>query len=516
MGYKEDFGNDKGWTAVDVSTRLNNSAGKTFLKFLQRNGVDTIIRYYASTERPKTLTPEEAKFLSKEGFAILPIFQDSSRSIANFSAALGRKNAQSALAFAKSVGQPVGKGSTLLFAVDQDYEVNDIDGPILDYFKSVQDAIGPQFRIGCYGSGSTLSKLLSEKLIEVPWISMSRAFTGTEQFFYSNKWAMRQVPPERTEPESEIGYDRNIIRISRKRLGAFQVGADGKGMVTWDETEDATLAARATTFAPAALRATDLLVTTDGLRLRGAPDGAIIRDLTIGERLVAIGDGDNTGWRKVRSGTQEGFCFGKYLRSPDRPEVEALLRTAIDEWLRFEKGAGSEKADPYCGFVREMWAAIGEPYDGRSTYPNGKDVPWSAAFISWAVRRAGPAYANFRFASSHSVFVNNAIKARFTARKDKPFWGFRINEENPTLGDIIQRNRSGNTFSFSYAENHAQYESHSDIVVEVTPDVVRVLGGNVGDTVGFGTRLQEYHLSSDGFLKPDQGIIALLKNRAGI
>ncbi|MDP4026823.1 DUF2272 domain-containing protein [Methylobacterium sp. NEAU 140] len=516
MGYKEDFANDTGWTAIDASTRLNTSAGKIFIRFLQRNGVDTIIRYYASTERPKTLTLDEAKFLSNEGFAILPVFQDSSRNISHFSTTSGKKNARSAIAFAKSVGQPVGKGSTILFAVDQEYEVAEIDGPILNYFKAVKSTIGQDFKIGCYGSGATLSKLLSEKLIEVPWLSMSRAFTGTEQFFYSNKWALRQVPPERTESESGIGYDRNIIRISRKTLGAFQVGADDKGMVAWDETEDATLAARVTTVVPAAPAATDLLVTTEGLRLRDAPDGVIIRDLTIGERLIAIGAADNAGWRKVRSGTQEGFCFGKYLRTPDRSEVEALLRTAIDEWLRFDKGAGSEKVDPYCGFVREMWAAIGEPYDGRSTYPNGKDVPWSAAFISWVVRLAGPAYTNFQFASSHSIFVNNAIKARYTARKDKPFWGFRINEEKPALGDIIQRNRSGNNFSFSYAENHVQYESHSDIVVEVTPDAVRVLGGNVGDTVGFGTRLQEYHVGSDGHLIPDQGIIALLKNKAGI
>ncbi|WP_052129419.1 DUF2272 domain-containing protein [Sphingomonas sp. 35-24ZXX] len=515
MSYKDDFSNDKGWSAVDASTRLNGSAGKTFLKFLKRNGVDTVIRYYASSDRPKTLTPEEAKFLSQEGFAILPIYQDSSREISNFSTAIGKKNAQRALVCAKAVGQPVGKKSTILFAVDRDYSTGEIDGPILDYFKAVHDTIGKDFRIGCYGSGATLSKLLAEKLIDVPWISMSRAFRGTEQFFYSNRWAMRQVPLDRTEPDSGIGYDRNVVRVPRKELGAFQVGADGVGMVVWDEAEDATLGAASLLSTPSAPVATDLVVTTDGLRLRDAPDGAIVRDLTIGERLIALAEPDAKGWRRVRSGDQEGYCFSKYLRKPVRPEVETLLRTSIDEWLRFGKGEGSEKVAPYCGYVREMWAAIGEAYDGRSTYPDGRDVPWSAAFISWAVRRAGQAYANFRFASSHSVFVNNAIKARVTGRTDKPFWGYRITEEKPALGDIIQRNRAGHNYSFSYAENHADYESHSDIVVEVTPDAVRVLGGNVGNTVGFGTGLQEYHLAPDGYLKPDQNIIALLKNRAG-
>ncbi|WP_169313734.1 DUF2272 domain-containing protein [Asticcacaulis biprosthecium] len=515
MGYKEDFNNDKGWSAVDVSTRLNSSGGKTFFKFLKQNGVDTVIRYYASSARPKTLTPEEAIALSDEGFAILPVFQDSSRDISNFSAAIGKKNAQSAMAFAKSVGQPAGKGSTIIFAVDEDYSAAQIDGPILNHFKAIKATVGDAFRIGAYGSGAVLSKLLAEGVIEVPWISMSRLFLGTESFFYGNKWALRQVPPEHREPTSRIGYDRSVVRIDRAKLGAFQVGADGKGMVAWDEMEDATVTPPPV-VPPVPPVAADLIVTTDGLRLRPAPDQAAIRSLTIGERLTDLGPSSVPGWQKVRSGNVQGVSFGKYLRKPGRPEVEALLRVAIDEWLRFERGTGNERADPYCGYVREMWAAIGEPFDGRSRYPNGEEVPWSAAFISWVVRRAGPAYAQFRFAASHSVFVNNAIKARVTDRKDKPFWGYRITEAKPELGDIIQRNRGGNTYSFSYAENHAEYASHSDIVVEVTPDVVRVIGGNVGDTVGLGAGLQEYDLTPDGHLKTGQKVIAVLKNRAGL
>ena len=163
-----------------------------------------------------------------------------------------------------------------------------------------------------------------------------------------------------------------------------------------------------------------------------------------------------------------------------------------------------------------MWAAIGEPWDGRSRYPNGEEVPWSAAFISWVVRRAGPAYANFQFAASHSVFVNNAIKARVTNRLDKPFWGYRITERKPEIGDIIQRNRGSGAFTFSHAENHTSYSSHSDIVVEITADVVRVIGGNVGNTVSMGGAIQEYDLTADGFIKPGQRVISLLKNRAGL
>lgn len=517
MSYKEDFANDHGWSAADTNIRLNGNAGKTFLSFLHSQGVDTIIRYYASSARPKTITPEEAKFVSAQGFAILPVFQDSSRNISDFSTTAGRANATSAMDFAARIGQPKGVGSTIIFAVDAPYTVAEVDGPILDHFKAIKATIGEAFAIGAYGEGALLAKLLAEGLISLPWISMSRLFLGTEQFFRSDRWAMRQVPLQVSHAPSGIGYDRNVVRIPRKDLGAFQVDEAGQGALAWDDDIDASLGGLpgGAILPPPAVGA-NRIVTTEGLRLRETPDGTIVRDLTIAEPVVDLGPASVDGWRKIRAGHEEGVAFGTYLRTPGRPEIEALLRTTIDEWLRFDKGQGDERADPYCGFVRQMWAAIGESYDGRSKYPNGEEVPWSAAFISWVVRKAGAAYANFQFAASHSVFVNNAIKARVTNRLDKPFWGYRITEKKPELGDIIQRNRGGGSFSFSFAENHSQYISHSDIVVQVTPDVVRVIGGNVSDTVTFGGDLQEYDLDASGFIKPGQKVIALLKNRAGL
>lgn len=516
MSYKEDFANADGWSAADVSVRLNNAAGRKLLAHFRAQGVDTLIRYYASSARPKTLTPEEAQFLSAEGFAIVPVFQDRARQIEDFSAAQGEADARSAVAFAKRIGQP--QGSTILFAADADFPASAIDGPLLAYFRSLHRALSGQFRMGAYGSGALLAKLRAEGLIEVPWLSMSRLFLGTEGFFYAPGWALRQVPPTLRHEGSGIQYDRNVVRVPRAELGAFQVNAEGQGQLAW-AGEDATLdkpfglTERA---APVALAGANRFVAVDGLRLRREPNGTILRDLTLGEAVQDQGPSNQPGWRQVKVGADEGVAFGAYLREPARPEVEALLRAALDEWLRFEKGQANEKADPYYLFIRQMWAAIGEPFDGRSVDANGDEVAWSAAFISWVVRQAGPAYANFQFSARHSVFVNNAIKARVTQRLDKPFWGFRISEAKPELGDIIQRNRGGNSFSFDFAENHSQYISHSDIVVQVSPHVVRVVGGNVGNTVRLGDGPQEYTLDANGHLAPGQGVIALLKNRAGL
>ncbi|MGO8045241.1 glycoside hydrolase domain-containing protein [Rhizobium johnstonii] len=106
MSYPEDFARADGWSAADVSVHLNNSAARGFLS-LKSNGV----RYYASSARPKAITPEEAKFLSKEGFGVLPVFQDSSRNIANFRWEAGIATAKSATEFAKRIGhQPDSRG----------------------------------------------------------------------------------------------------------------------------------------------------------------------------------------------------------------------------------------------------------------------------------------------------------------------------------------------------------------------------------------------------------------------
>ncbi|RZL03558.1 MAG: DUF1906 domain-containing protein [Rubrivivax sp.] len=283
MAYKEDYAQADGWSVADVSVRLNTAAGKKFLDFLRASGVDTLIRYYASSNRPKTITPEEAKFLSKEGFAIVPVFQDRARKISDFSAEAGAAHAQSALEFAKRIGQP--NGSTILFAVDADYTADEIDGPIVQYFKTIKDTLNGAFAIGAYGSGALLAKLLTEGLISVPWLSMSRSFLGTESFFYSNQWFLRQVPPTLEHTPSRLGYDRNVVRVSRDQLGAFQVDEAGEGQLAWHSSVDATLEqGEPDLIQPVhvALAGANRFVTTEGLRLRRTPNGTILRELTLG------------------------------------------------------------------------------------------------------------------------------------------------------------------------------------------------------------------------------------------
>ena len=256
-------------------------------------------------------------------------------------------------------------------------------------------------------------------------------------------------------------------------------------------------------------------VTTEGLNFRKEPGGEIIRPLTLAQPVTVVERVGDTRWYTVEIDGAKGVVSGAYLRPPLASPKEKLIEKLIGEWVRFKKGSSSEENEPYNTYVHEMWVALGENWYGNSTYANGQDVPWSAAFISFVIGNSGPEYGEFHFAASHSVFSNDAIRARVMAETQKPFWAYRINEQKPEIGDIVHRNRlgSGPVYTYEYTENHTQFPSHSDIVCEVRGNVARVIGGNTGG--GEGTvAVHEYELDDDGYLAKGQKIISLLKNRA--
>jgi hypothetical protein len=67
------------------------------------------------------------------------------------------------------------------------------------------------------------------------------------------------------------------------------------------------------------------------------------------------------------------------------------------------------------------------------------------------------------------------------------FHGLDISAHAPNVGDIIQHNRGGASFSFDHARTHTQYNSHAVIVVEIGRDVEGpfpfCIGGNEGDAI---------------------------------
>ena len=85
---------------------------------------------------------------------------------------------------------------------------------------------------------------------------------------------------------------------------------------------------------------------------------------------------------------------------------------------------------------------------------------------------------HFRYSTQHSVYISQSIRDHMKGN-DVGFWGWRLNEHRPAVGDLVCWAReAGVDFDHQKSGNYA---GHCDIVVEVTEDEIFVIGGNVGD-----------------------------------
>jgi hypothetical protein len=246
--------------------------------------------------------------------------------------------------------------------------------------------------------------------------------------------------------------------------------------------------------------------------------------LHLGQRVDELGPADKPGWVRIRAEvggqategvvkaeieaqSSTGFGNKPSLRKPVSDAREALVVEAIKEWLRFGKGQGLEHHDPFFKFVGEMWRAIGVNLDGKD-----RDTPWSAAAISFMVCNAGktiPKYQNFKFAPAHSKYMHDSIVKRKQNDHNAPYWGFRLHERQPQIGDIVGRWRETPT-DFDDAEMSDAFKSHSDIIVSVSPDVVLAIGGNIGHSVN----ITRYEKTASGFLAGKDKVFILMGNQA--
>lgn len=232
----------------------------------------------------------------------------------------------------------------------------------------------------------------------------------------------------------------------------------------------------------------------------------------LGQQVSDVVPSDTEGWvnctARIGGSVVSGFVSERFLRDPLTPNREALLRQVHHEWMRFGRGTGKEHVPPFSGFVGEMWKAIGLGHlDGTD-----RDVPWSAAAISFMVRNAGDAYADFRFAAAHSKFTHHAINARLQGNRSVPFWGYRLHEIRPEPGDIVCRDNplQGADVNFDHAQRHDAFRSHTDIVVRIDSerDKLVAIGGNVSHSV----KIAEYDLAPGDFVEDTNHTYAILKN----
>ena len=104
---------------------------------------------------------------------------------------------------------------------------------------------------------------------------------------------------------------------------------------------------------------------------------------------------------------------------------------------------------------------------------------------------------------AHSEFVHQAIQNADT--NTGVFQGVDIRTYCPGVGDIIQHNRGGNTFTFDFARNNISYVSHAVIVLEIGPDTQGGFAFCVGANESDSIRRTVIRLNNNGFIKQRTG-----------
>jgi hypothetical protein len=262
-------------------------------------------------------------------------------------------------------------------------------------------------------------------------------------------------------------------------------------------------------------------VNVETVNIRSGPTvthDTLIGPLVLGQPVEDLGDGPPD-WHHLRAQVKgkpvEGFCVATLPNSklewtpPDQPTLrdpasaarEALVATAVEQWLRFDKGNGKEMVEPYSGFIGEMWTAFDKPHTGKT------NLPWSAVAVSLMVRHAArqfEEYKNFQESIGHAKYMWDSIKKAASGDKSAPFWGVKLPMAKPQVGDIIGSWRE-EPFTFDQylnAPKNPEKPSHTDIVVAVGPEVALAIGGNLSQSVC----ATGYRLTPDGFLMPNQRI----------
>jgi hypothetical protein len=198
--------------------------------------------------------------------------------------------------------------------------------------------------------------------------------------------------------------------------------------------------------------------------------------------------------------------------------VAKLLEVAQAEWHFFGEqtydanghvlvGGHKEGEEGFYQRIGSYWA------EGTNTFgidgSNHDQWPWSAAFISWIMKKAG-AGDRFRYSTQHSVYIYQSIRDHQNGRAEAGFGGWRLNERKPAVGDLICWSRQSG-IDYDHQAN-GSYFGHTDLIFAVKDGFVEVIGGNVGDSV---TR-RPIPLAEQGFLSPinnGEQLFALMENR---
>ena len=168
---------------------------------------------------------------------------------------------------------------------------------------------------------------------------------------------------------------------------------------------------------------------------------------------------------------------------------QAIATVARTQFRRWRPGGGApltETAAAASPILREYYrtgvgVTVTDAQMRNSTYQAGH--PWSAVFISYVMCIAGAGRA-FEYSAAHRTYIRAARRNRLGGVTGNPFWAYRADEIVPRIGDLVCASRSGSGATYDNIGDAQARSTHCDVVTEIRPGRIRVIGGNVGQTVG--------------------------------
>lgn len=201
----------------------------------------------------------------------------------------------------------------------------------------------------------------------------------------------------------------------------------------------------------------------------------------------------------------EGWTPGVETKSaplvalPGNATVHAAVQAARREWEHWGRSkpgniGKTERSSGFADYVYENYFKAVVPNASASLKAQrvaairDDEYAWSAVAMSAFMKTAGFSSQQFRFSEGHSEYIRDAVAARKSGDTSATFWGFRTSEAAPAVGDLVGYARKQNgTVTMAEAQTFFDktdsYFSHTDLVVEVRPGEIDVIGGNVSDSV---------------------------------
>ncbi|XVV08751.1 phage tail tip lysozyme [Actinoplanes sp. CA-131856] len=173
---------------------------------------------------------------------------------------------------------------------------------------------------------------------------------------------------------------------------------------------------------------------------------------------------------------------------PATPLSERIAQVARAEFRRWRpRGTALTEMMPAASpILREYYrVGVGVPVTDAQLQSSAYQGvhPWSAVFISYVMRTAG-AGAHFAYSPAHQTYIRAARRNRLGTVTGNPFWAYRVDEVAPRVGDLVCNARAGSGATYDNIGDAQTRATHCDVVTEIEQGRIRVIGGNVGQTVG--------------------------------